>query len=38
MSLNAFRQRLKQQKIALYSYDVEGFELDVKNLQELGRL
>ena len=38
MSLNAFRQLLKQRKIALYSYDVEDFELDLKNLQELGRL
>jgi predicted HTH domain antitoxin len=38
MSLNAFRQLLKQRKVALYSYDVEDFELDLKNLQELGRL
>jgi predicted HTH domain antitoxin len=38
MSLNAFRQLLKQRKIALYSYDVEDFELDLKNLRELGRL
>jgi predicted HTH domain antitoxin len=38
MPLNAFRQLLKQRKIALYSYDVEDFELDLKNLQELGRL
>ncbi|MCG6136043.1 MAG: UPF0175 family protein [Nostoc sp. LLA-1] len=38
MSLNAFRHLLKQRKIALYSYDVEDFELDLKNLQELGRL
>jgi len=38
MQLNAFRQLLKQRKIALYSYDVEDFELDLKNLQELGRL
>ena len=38
MPLNTFRQLLKQRKIALYSYDVEDFELDLKNLQELGRL
>lgn len=36
--LNEFRQLLKQQNIALYSYDVEDFELDLKNLHELGRL
>ncbi|NJM75486.1 MAG: UPF0175 family protein [Acaryochloridaceae cyanobacterium RU_4_10] len=38
MPLNAFRQLLKQRDIPLYSYDVEDFELDLKNLQELGRL
>lgn len=38
MPLNAFRQLLKQRKIALYSYDVEDLELDLKNLRELGRL
>ncbi|WP_448573758.1 UPF0175 family protein [Trichothermofontia sp.] len=38
MPLNAFRQLLKQRKIALYSYDIEDFELDLKNLRELGRL
>jgi predicted HTH domain antitoxin len=38
MSTNDFRQLLKQRSIALYSYDVEDFELDLKNLQELGRL
>jgi predicted HTH domain antitoxin len=38
MSSNAFRQLLKQRNIPLYSYDVEDFELDVKNLRELGRL
>ncbi|MBD2429448.1 UPF0175 family protein [Phormidium sp. FACHB-1136] len=38
MPLNDFRQLLKQRNIALYSYDVEDFELDLKNLQELGRL
>jgi predicted HTH domain antitoxin len=35
---NAFRQLLKQRHIPLYSYDVEDFELDLKNLRELGRL
>jgi predicted HTH domain antitoxin len=38
MPLNSFRQLLKQRDIPLYSYDVEDFELDLKNLQELGRL
>ena len=38
LSPQAFRQLLKQRNIPLYSYDVEDFELDVKNLQELGRL
>ena len=38
MPPNAFRQLLKQRNIALYSYDVEDFELDLKNLQALGRL
>ena len=38
MSLNAFRQLLKQRDIPLYSYEVEDFELDLKNLRELGRL
>ena len=33
-----FRQLVKQRNIPLYSYDVEDFELDLKNLQELGRL
>ncbi len=35
---NAFRQLLKQRNIPLYRYDVEDFELDLKNLRELGRL
>lgn len=35
---NAFRQLLKQRNIPLYYYDVEDFELDLKNLRELGRL
>ncbi|MGB3492161.1 MAG: UPF0175 family protein [Elainellaceae cyanobacterium] len=38
MPPHAFRQLLKQQNIPLYSYDVENFELDLKNLRELGRL
>ena len=38
MPIGAFRQLLKQRKIPLYSYDVEDFELDLKNLQALGRL
>jgi predicted HTH domain antitoxin len=38
MPLNAFRQFLKQRNIPLYVYDVEDFELDLKNLQALGRL
>lgn len=38
MPLNEFRQLLKQRNIPLYSYDVEDFELDLKNLHELGRL
>ncbi|NEQ33783.1 MAG: UPF0175 family protein [Leptolyngbya sp. SIO4C5] len=38
MPLNAFRQLLKQRNIPLYSYDVEDFELDLKNLRALGRL
>lgn len=38
MRPNSFRQLLKQHNIPLYSYDVEDFELDLKNLRELGRL
>ena len=38
MEPNDFRQFLRLRKIPLYSYDVEDFELDLKNLQELGRL
>lgn len=38
MPLNTFRELLKQRKIPLYSYDVEDFQLDIKNLQVLGRL
>ncbi len=38
MPLNTFRELLKQRKIPLYSYDVEDFQLDIKNLQALERL
>jgi predicted HTH domain antitoxin len=38
MPVNAFRQFLKQRHIPLYVYDIEDFELDLKNLQTLGRL
>lgn len=38
MPPHAFRQLLKQHNTPLYSYDVEDFALDLKNLQELGRL
>jgi predicted HTH domain antitoxin len=38
LPLNAFRQLLKQRGIPLYSYDVEDFAIDRKNLRELGRL
>ena len=38
MESQEFRQLLKQRQIPLYSYDVEDFELDLKNLRELGRL
>jgi len=38
MSPNAFRELLKQRHIPLYVYDIEDFELDLKNLRQLGRL
>lgn len=38
LSTSDFRQLLSQRSIPLYSYDVEDFELDLKNLRELGRL
>ncbi|MEQ9233198.1 MAG: UPF0175 family protein [Coleofasciculus sp. E2-BRE-01] len=38
MSDNAFRELLKQRQIPLYNYDIEDFELDLKNLRELDRL
>ncbi|OKH32749.1 hypothetical protein NIES2119_25325 [[Phormidium ambiguum] IAM M-71] len=34
MHPNSFRQLLKQHNIPLHSYDVEDFELDLKNLRE----
>jgi len=34
---NDFHQLLKQRNIPLYVYDITDFELDLKNLQELGR-
>lgn len=33
-----FQQLLGERKIPLYSYEIEDFELDLKNLRELGRL
>jgi predicted HTH domain antitoxin len=33
-----FRQLLRERHIPLYSYEIEDFELDIKNLRELGRL
>lgn len=38
MPSNTFRQLLQQRNVPLYVYDVEDFELDLKNLQALGRL
>ncbi|MEM6434289.1 MAG: UPF0175 family protein [Cyanobacteria bacterium P01_D01_bin.115] len=38
MPLHAFRQLLEERSIPLYTYDVEDFELDLKNLKALGRL
>lgn len=38
MDLVAFKSLLKQRKIPLYHYDVEDFEVDIKNLRELNRL
>jgi predicted HTH domain antitoxin len=38
ISVNDFRQLLKQRQIPRYTYDVEDFELDIKNLTELRRL
>jgi predicted HTH domain antitoxin len=33
-----FQQSLQERKIPLYSYEIEDFEVDLKNLRELGRL
>ncbi|MCL1467033.1 UPF0175 family protein [Argonema galeatum] len=38
MHPNSFRELLKPQNIPIYSYDVEDFAIDLKNLRELGRL
>jgi predicted HTH domain antitoxin len=38
LSVNAFRQLLRERQIPLYDYDVEDFKLDLKNLREIGRL
>jgi predicted HTH domain antitoxin len=38
MKSGLFRELLKKRNIPLYVYDVEDFELDFHNLQELGRL
>ena len=38
MPINTFRQLLKQRNIPLYSYDIKDFELDLRNLRQLGRL
>ncbi|NEO82966.1 MAG: UPF0175 family protein [Spirulina sp. SIO3F2] len=38
VSVNTFRQLLRERNIPLYSYDVEDLELDLKNLKALGRL
>lgn len=38
MTPGFFRELLKKRNIPLYIYDVEDFELDLRNLQELGRL
>jgi len=33
-----FQEVLKERNIPIYRYDVEDFELDIKNLRKLGRL
>lgn len=38
MDVSAFRDLLKARRIPLYQYDVDDFEVDLHNLQELGRL
>jgi len=38
MDIEAFQDLLKARNIPLYEYDVDDFEVDLQNLQELGRL
>ncbi|MFM6137905.1 MAG: UPF0175 family protein [Cuspidothrix sp.] len=38
MESDTFRNLLKARKIPLYRYDLEDFEIDLKNLRDLGRL
>ncbi|HAC62168.1 MAG TPA: hypothetical protein DCF68_01200 [Cyanothece sp. UBA12306] len=38
MESDDFRELLKSRKIPLYQYNLEDFEIDLKNLQELKRL
>ncbi|MBE9070340.1 UPF0175 family protein [Leptolyngbya cf. ectocarpi LEGE 11479] len=38
MEKPAFQEFLKSRQVPLYVYDVEDFEVDLKNLRELNRL
>lgn len=38
MPTNLFRELLRERNIPIYIYEVEDLELDLKNLQLLGRL
>ena len=38
MEKSAFQEFLKSRQVPLYVYDVEDFEVDLKNLRELNRL
>ena len=38
MEKYVFQEFLKSRQVPLYVYDVEDFEVDLKNLQELNRL
>lgn len=38
MESDAFRDLLKARKIPLYRYDLDDFEIDLQNLQKLGKL
>ena len=38
MEKSAFQELLKSRQVPLYVYDVEDFEVDLKNLRELNRL